>query len=251
MATVRNTEERVTNPGLVRELTIKTMASPTAEAQVFRAKFDADEVATLEAFQREADRLQSTRLVRGGTSVGMSMSWKEGAGVTIESRLPDEDDIAALLHRLRPFMLQKERTNFLKVANLLSKKYESDGIRSVIKDLRDEYSCKRQVAAWRLTFNGVLANDDDMFDAWLNSVEYHRDEDGKLDRYQAMSAFGDPSATRGLFVSIAVMRTHVILRFAGMLDMLLMTQPDGKSLTFIFQPKATNDAEQANATTDQ
>jgi hypothetical protein len=80
---------------------------PTEHARF--AVNDADE-RVLRAFLSEAQALEDALRRQGGFGASYRISWAVGQPLVIGGTEPDSDQRAVVLHRLRPFLLQDERT---------------------------------------------------------------------------------------------------------------------------------------------
>ena len=73
-----------------------------------RCSFTPDDWRTLEKFADYAADLSRTALVSTGSGLSFSLT-SDDDGVRFESKaMPDSDQVSALLHRMRPFILKKE-----------------------------------------------------------------------------------------------------------------------------------------------
>jgi hypothetical protein len=94
--------------------------------------------------------------------------------ITTNSNNPDDLYIEAVLLRFRPFYLQEEATNFLKICKLV-KNYKESEIRSEIKVRSEEWKKTWQEIGgnhYKLELNGEIV---DTFDLWLYGEYYHLD----------------------------------------------------------------------------
>src|SRR5262245_26311625 len=89
---------------------------PVEEVQ---ATFPDEDWALLIEFLHYADQLFSLRAAEFRLSV--KLHWAKDTGISVSGEMPHDDDIATLLHRMRPFVLQKESTYLTKVCNVLSR----------------------------------------------------------------------------------------------------------------------------------
>jgi len=133
----------------------------------------------LEQFTQYADNLFSSSWVKNGFPASLTINWKQGSSTQINTQLPLWDDIIVFLHRLRPFILQNEVTNFYQIANFLHKSIDQPMLRSYIAEQRDYYSGKMMQNVVRISSNDVLLNSEKVLLDWLNSYEYHRDKNKK------------------------------------------------------------------------
>lgn len=175
------------------------------------ADFAADEWRILEAFSNYAAELSRTALVStdpGDLRLSISAS---DAGVTSEVAMPDPDYYRALLHLMRPFVLQREATHFGKVVNILLLRLDHPAFRTYLDRQKAIFAGQRQ-QAMKLFSNGTVINSTETLDLWLNGFEYHRDAN-KRTRFEALQ-----SETLPVEVSLNLLAGIVLDRVRAVLD---------------------------------
>lgn len=163
--------------------------------------FEEDEWDTLHAFMTCAESLWKIELLQSDASCNLNIQYNEVTGLSTKTELPPEEQILVLLHRLRPFILQNEKTNFYKTVNLLARRYDDSHVRKFLKDLKGTYSGTRMQDLIRITSNNVLINCDKTLMNWLNAHEYHRDatlQKDLADLHKVMPL----ESTRAIFISM-------------------------------------------------
>ena len=103
------------------------------EFETVTVAFTAQEAARLKQFVDCAAALLRTSIVRRGFRTTLDLRYADGS-LAAEWTRPTDDEMAAYLHRYRPFGLENESTYFYKVVNLLSKKVESRLFRSSLRE---------------------------------------------------------------------------------------------------------------------
>src|ERR1700680_4609875 len=86
------------------------------------AEFPDDENRILMDYLRYCDELRDSKLIREGFSCNLKLNGSLGQQVQVETALPAKDALSALLHRLRPLILQKEKSNFNRAAAILKRR---------------------------------------------------------------------------------------------------------------------------------
>jgi len=98
--------------------------------------------------------------------------------VIITHNLPDDDNIHAFLHKIRPFILEREKLNFMRIKSLIGKKINSCELNKYLKILNNEYLSKKDNK-----LNIVINNEEFTFEKvffyYINSYQYHREENKK------------------------------------------------------------------------
>jgi hypothetical protein len=166
---------------MAREVKLTLTLNPGARIETMQATFEDDEWGRLADFLAYAKQMEETELLRNGFP-GLSLSFKsENGGTTITSKLPPEDQISAVLHRLRPFVLEGERTNFHAICNILSRRFESDLMRRAVSAMKELYSGGYNQRLYTLTAGNMTINSEEFLLKWLNAYEYHRDKDKRAE----------------------------------------------------------------------
>ncbi len=135
-------------------------------------EFSAEEWSQLHSYLEHVRELEATRFAREGGGVSLNLQWKEGSGLSWSVTMPPADDLSALLHRLRPLILQSEPASFVKVRKLLERKLKDAPIGPLIRFLLDLYSGKELQKLIVMQSNDQIMNSEEMLFTWLNAREY-------------------------------------------------------------------------------
>ncbi|MFV2073635.1 MAG: hypothetical protein ACC742_13395 [Thermoanaerobaculales bacterium] len=139
-------------------------------------EFSDDEWPVLRDFVSYARELNRCRFVQGKRGSGLNIKWSQGKGVTYNVMLPPEDEFAAFLHRLRPFLLNNEPTYFHKIFKLLARRLDNKQFRLLIRPYKEAFSGKLMQSHMQITSDEIVLNSERILNDWLNGFEYHRDE---------------------------------------------------------------------------
>lgn len=91
----------------------------TAQKVEVVGEFSDAEWEILLRFAEYAEQLGQTRMVQEGSNVRCSIRLEAKKGINSSVIVPPENDIAAFLHRMRPFVLQDEPTSFFRVFSMM------------------------------------------------------------------------------------------------------------------------------------
>ena len=89
--------------------------------------------------------------------------------------LPDDDTLAILLHRLRPFLLADEPASFTRVSSRLGRLITEPYIRQLLRHNRRVYEGRVAQEMLRVESDDMVLNSERALFDWLNSHEYHHD----------------------------------------------------------------------------
>lgn len=160
-----------------------------------------------------ASDLENTNFVTKGLPARLNIKWKQNSGMMVETQLPPWDDVTVFLHKLRPLGLQKEKTYFYKVCNLLSKEITHSYFRSLVQPQRDLYGGIVMQSHFKISINEVILNSDKVLFIWLNAQEYHRFED-KQKFLDNLHEFFPLDASKVLFIQLLTDKAVAILNIA-------------------------------------
>lgn len=177
-----------------------------------------DDWETLMVYADEVVALESMRVFQNGVNVHFSLKWDAGTRqLRFEGDLPPDEDIFAILHRLRPFILQKERANFYRIVKMLSRHLDDAIARAVLKRQRDLYSGKdfqeQLTIQWQSESQRVVVNAEETVMKWLNAYEYHQDEQ-KRQEIEEIDRLLPRGAPRAIFVSMLLDKIKAIINVA-------------------------------------
>ncbi len=141
--------------------------------------------------------------------------------------LPDWNEVSVFLHKIRPFILQNERTYFHKVRNLLGFKLTDSYFRDYFNLQKELFNGKKSQEGWQIESNGEILNSEKILYEWLNAHEYHRDKD-KQELIKFLHQIVPLEASKVLFLGLLSNKTKAILNLASFIYVLLGKQ---KSLT--------------------
>ena len=103
---------------------------PPEEARFW---LDDSDALTLRRFLAETEEMRQTIERQGGFGATFSASLQNGEPLLITGTEPSADQRAAVMHRLRPFLLQNEPLNFHVVRCSIARSPDSDCLRGVLK----------------------------------------------------------------------------------------------------------------------
>lgn len=207
--------------------------SLTAKAKIFNDEVTAtgeltdDEYELLLDFTQYAAELYRTPYLHNGNTASFTATGDNQNNLSFETKLPEWDEVSVFLHKIRPFILQNERTYFHKVRNLLAFRLTDSYFRDYFNLQKEIFNGKRNQAGFELESNGEILNSEKILYEWLNAHEYHRDKDKqKFIEYLHHTIPLDVSKV--LFLGLLSSKTKAILNLASFIYILLGKQ---KSLT--------------------
>lgn len=194
---------------------------------LFCATFEDEEWDALLRFVEYVKELQAIELMREGGPGKLNIRWTEETGFSYSAELPAEDKILALLHRLRPFVLNDEQTNFHRVCNHIARRIEDENLRHFIKSIRAIYSGKRMQSMIIIKSNETLINSEETLMKWLNAHEYHKDRN-KQAELESLHQILPLETSRAIFLMMLYDKARAIFIIANMINVMAGEQESVK-----------------------
>jgi hypothetical protein len=169
--------------------TIRFNHPKTQKGIEITGEFSDPEWKTCLSFVEYADDLSRTQLVRKGNT-RLVIQWNAQTGFE-PPVLPPVSELSEFLHMMRPFILNKESTYYIKVDSIISKNFQYDYIRKILKMKRNLFLGRAQKNLYQLSTEAIVLSSEEMLKKWLNAYEYHRDE-SKREELQRLHSDGFP-----------------------------------------------------------
>lgn len=179
-------------------------------------QFTEAEWAILMRYCEDCERIAESNALKD-FRVNINVSGEKGKPVEWNSTIPDDDKIAVILHRLRPFVLNDEPTNFNKVCNILKRQMNHPFLRSVVDYQRNEFSGKNFQEQSKIQLDGDLViNANERLMEWLNSKEYHRDRE-KSKAIDAINHALPNNFLKAILCSMLIDKVHAIIAIGNLI----------------------------------
>jgi len=182
----------------MRDFKIKVSTPEADEPEECNGSFDDDEWRDLRDFVEAVNAVVATRFMRSPAEASLRIKAEAGEAPRIETVLPSEGDLAEFLHRLRPIILENDRTSFVRVASILGRRIDSKPVRALLKAQRRRFDGKDQDVEIRQ--GEVRINSEKVLKDWLNAFEYHPDHE-KREVLKALHRIFPLDASKVLFLS--------------------------------------------------
>jgi len=201
-----------------------------AETIPISASFENDEWRVLLDFAEYATDLNKLDLVRLGGPAELQITYRSGEPMLFRTTLPPDDQLFALMHRLRPLILEKEATYFNRIANTLARRIDNDQFREQMQRLRSTFSLTKHQSMFQIIVNGdFVINSEKALQTWLNGFEFHRFRD-KRDTMEEVFVMFPENASKTMFVMLLIDKLRAIQALAGYV-MVITNQRERFSIT--------------------
>jgi hypothetical protein len=224
---LRRVSEQLGRGGTVmsKKYRMKVADQDGANEEVVDLEFTDSEWEILEDFAGYAEEMEANSLIREGIPSSLNVIWTAGVGLKVETKLPTDEQIDAMLMKLRPFLLEGERTYFHDVWGLLSKATQNEKVRRHLKALRYLYTGLRlqSIIVLGASSNdvpeGKIINSEEMLHLWLNGYRFHKDKD-KQKIVNAMHGIMPPESSVAVFLLLITDKVGAILAVKRVINLL-------------------------------
>ena len=177
----------------------------------------------LEDFAQYAEELLNTKHVQSGMAAKLNIRWDQASGFSVVTELPPWDDVIVFLHKFRAIGLESESTYFYSICNILTKELADPSFRRLIDDQRELFAGKILQQQFKIQINEVVLNSEKVLYDWLNSYEYHRDEEKKrfIDSLHILLPL---EASKVLFIALLTEKVKAIHNVATLVRVVLGKQ---------------------------
>lgn len=144
------------------------------DTKEYQFELNSGEIALLNEFLGIIKSIQELSVIKS-FSTSYTISGKINEPICVELKLPADEELSIILHKIRPLILQDERTYFIKILGLLSRKVDDAGFRSYLKSLKQKFLIHQSQQAVFISINDTDISNEKILFEWLNAYEYHRD----------------------------------------------------------------------------
>ena len=181
--------------------------------------FLADEHVLLREFEEFATELAEAELMRPGVKDLGNYSWTAYTGVVSTSQTPAVQ-VHQLLHLLRPFILQGERTYLPRITGLIGKRIVHSQVRALLGRINDQFTLKSSTHSFTVSSGDVVINSESTLQTWLNGYEYHRDRAKRACLQELQSPAVPFDVTRGILADLLIGKAIAVSRVSEFISRL-------------------------------
>ena len=179
----------------------------------------------LHAFVSEALVLEEIVRALGTNPVSVSISARVGEATKVSSRVPSRMELSALLHHLRPFVLEEEPYSFYKVRKWLGASSESAVLKAWLKQIKRRFEGQTIRDQMVISSATAIINSEGTLKQWLNAKEYHRDADRK-EQLATSVGIAPVDISEPVFVMLIYQKAVAVLHLANLV-VSMVGQPPG------------------------
>jgi hypothetical protein len=135
------------------------------------------ELSSIRLFLKKARELHATHIVSGAESgISLNVATELGKPARFQVVLPSEEYLRSFYMAFRFFYLEKERSNFLKIANIIKRRTDNQYARQYVDWLRDMWSGALAAKTIRIELNKKQITPSFLMDLWFNAHYFHCDD---------------------------------------------------------------------------
>ncbi len=186
------------------------------------AVFSIDEAneSALRKYLAEALRLEAALLRQGGFGASYNVSWSVGEQLCITGTEPTSDQRAAVLHHLRPFLLEDEPYSFKRVRGILARSSSSLVLTEWLQQVKQRYAGNLLQSQVKIEVGALLLNSETVLNKWLNAYEYHRDDNKAIELVKQHDPIPVDSS-RPIFAMMLQEKATAVLHMGWLINQIL------------------------------
>jgi hypothetical protein len=153
-------------------------------------------------------------------TLSIGMSAKIGEPTEFRAREPGVLQRAALLHHLRPFVLNDEPYSFFRTRNIVAQSVTGAELAARLKQIKLLFGGKVMQSQFVISDADGIVNAEATLVRWLNAFEYHRDSDKAAELEKRLSPL-PAGFTRPLFFMLLAQKAHAVIYLAHIVAKIL------------------------------
>jgi hypothetical protein len=215
-------------------------SSKNSSRELELPNFSAEQKSDLREFLECAKRLNECTLAQDWSvlsKISIHIGGKDG-GIKNNGAVPPDEHIEVFFHRLRPIYLKDERTNFNRIANLVSSHIRDSEIAQTIRTWKSEYDGSASQDIFKMSVDLTTLNSQEFFDNYLNALEYHRDKE-RREKIQQVTQHYPLEVQKPIIVLLLFFRLSAINRLASFIELCFHSE-NGKQIKAEFASAPTN-----------
>lgn len=178
----------------MKTVQLKLRTEDDTVAAAIEGTFGATDLALLEQYKGQMQRVREATLVARGMPSITNISWNAGTPMTFTCPEYSNAELFELLHVIRPVILESEAASFQKVLALLGRAFRDKTYAAHQKALRRIFEDGELSMYMQVSVGGQPLFDDSLLKTWLNGTQYHTDAEKALAWSKLESSLTAPNA---------------------------------------------------------
>lgn len=188
------------------------------------------ELKSFQQYLTNYEKLRETSLIKNGFITSLKIEIDE-SGIVINTKMPSSEAISSFLHRLRPFILQKEPASYAVITGLLKRRIINGQIKKIVKEQAALFSGAPIPKKIQIYSNKVPIFTEEALLKWINAYEYHQDEEKRKEIEVLYKNIGGLNTANAVYLMLLTEKMKAISCVADLIKILFVKG-------FIFEVKA-------------
>ncbi len=181
-----------------------------------RSRASWDDIDAIGIFLQRVEELQRTRFVERAGQVGYTLNFSKMAGISFQSREPDEEDLRSFLLTFRRFVADGDPLNIGHIHNICERRLRSDDLRRHLREARAHWRRDAETGGMSLVFNGRQISPEYVADLFINGHYFH-DEPAKRAKLASLREPLEYLVVRHHFLNFVLDGTRQVFYVANVL----------------------------------
>lgn len=135
-----------------------------------------NELTAIKIFLKRAKELSQTYIMSHESKISSNIIIEKGKQIKFSASLPDEEYLRSFYMAFRCLYLQKEKSNFIRIANIVKTRTDNESSKKYIDHLKDIWSGALERQERRVYIAGEEITPNMLIDLWFNAHYFHSDE---------------------------------------------------------------------------
>lgn len=138
---------------------------------------------SINVFQRRAEDMFKVRLLSSPSrKISAKIDLNKNSGLSLNVILPEEDFLKEFFMAFRFFYLEKEPSNFNKIANIIANAAKNQGVNDFVRHIKKIWSgALTRENVFFVTLNREVITPKRLLDVWFNAHYFHSEQEKEED----------------------------------------------------------------------
>jgi len=192
----------------------------SGETYLISGKFPSEDANILIRYVEFCIQLLESEYMSLEKKASLNIKYDKEKGLMVVPYLPKVDICDAFFYRLRPFILQDEPTYFMCICSIIGKNIKDPLIHNILKYQRKVWRGDIIRSMFKIFDNEGILNDDNSVMKYINSYEYHRDQD-KKERFEFLNKYFGTDGIRALFLLLVLEKAIAVINILELCEVIM------------------------------
>ncbi len=206
---------------------IRIEDSPSQDVREITGNLSNEFKDVLVRFAQYAKELGECEYIQSPKQATFNFKWEVGKGHSSNPTLPEMSVCDSFIYRLRPFVLNDESTNYLRVLKQTGKMLQDPTVHKMMKDLRHYWDGRKIRELFTLSDETGVLNNDAMTMKYLHAFEYHRNQE-KAAKFKSLQEMFGTDGLRAFYLLLLADKAKAIFQLSYLIEVILGTRSHSK-----------------------